>query len=415
MIHHLFSERDPNRHAAMKKPVARYYTMSNVLAMEHHFDAVINSLCLHIENRFAGTAKSFDISDWLGYCKYWLDPRPDAPCGAELMIPCIDSWDAIGAVAFSKAVGYLDKGCDFDGTLAQAYSLMRSFSNVSMLPWFGHYFMHMPYIQVPGLTTVVERSIHHLKERVAQNDASFHDPSQPDMLDKFLETKAAYPGIADETVVGWIMSLFLAGADSTTSALSSAMYHVLIDRAVWTRLRAELDEATTSCPPGRPVSYQQARTSPYLEAVVREALRIVPGVSMPLERDVPAGGFTFPSGGFVPQGVTLGVNPYIMARDSVYGSDAHEFRPERWLRGPGEPIEKYQERLSAMNAADFVFGGGARRCIGQNLALIQLHKLVATLVTRFDIELVNPEKEWTMRGAWFPHLSGMVVKASKRT
>ena len=210
------------------------------------------------------------------------------------------------------------------------------------------------------------------------------------------------------------MSLFLAGADSTTSALCSAMYHILRDRAVWARLRSELDEAALARLPGQPISHQQARASPYLEAVIREALRILPGVSMPLERDVPAGGFTLPSGGFVPKGVTLGVNPYIMARDSVYGPDADDFRPDRWLPSPDEPIERYQERLAAMNAADFVFGGGARRCIGENLALIQLHKLVATLVMHFDIELVNPQREWKVQGAWFPHVSGIVVKASRR-
>lgn len=336
-------------------------------------------------------------------------------CTSGLMESSTDSWDAIGTVAFSKTVGYLDKGCDFDGTLARAYSLMRSFINASMLPWFGHYVFPIPYLQVPGLTTVLERSINRLKERVAQSDEYFRDPGQPDLLDKFLETKAVYPQTADETVVGWIMSLFLAGADSTTSALCSAMYHVVRDRAIWTRLRSELDEAAFSCPPGQPMSYQQARSSPYLEAVIRESLRILPGVSMPLERDVPTDGFTLPSGGFVPKGVTLGVNPYIMARDSAYGPDADEFRPERWLQGPDEAIERYQERLSAMNAADFVFGGGARRCIGENLALIQLHKLVATLVTQFDIELVNPQKEWSVQGAWFPHLSGIEVKASKRT
>lgn len=44
--------------------------MSNILAMEPHFDSVINTLCFQIENRFARTAKSFDLSDWLGFCEF---------------------------------------------------------------------------------------------------------------------------------------------------------------------------------------------------------------------------------------------------------------------------------------------------------------------------------------------------------
>ena len=67
--------------------------------------------------------------------------------------------------------------------------------------------------------------------------------------------------------------------------------------------------------------------------LVPEALRMLPGVSLPLERYVPEGGCPFQNGESVPQGAIVGVNPYLVRRHkSVWGADAGKFHPERWLK-----------------------------------------------------------------------------------
>ena len=51
----------------------------------------------------------------------------------------------------------------------------------------------------------------------------------------------------------------------------------------------------------------------------------------------------------------------------------------------GESETAYQERLRAMNAANLAFGGGARMCTGSHIAMLEVYKMVATLMSRFEI------------------------------
>lgn len=155
---------------------------------------------------------------------------------------------------------------------------------------------------------------------------------------------------------------------------------------------------------------------PDLEAVVRESMRMHPGVCMLLERYVPSSGLTLPDGSFVPPNTAVGINPYVAGRhESVWGEDADDFRPERWLRRPGDSEEDYLRRLRLFNACDLTFGGGSRVCIGRNLAYMEIYKVVATLVGRYEIELVDPTREWEVTGSWFPRQKGLICYLKKRT
>ena len=76
---------------------------------------------------------------------------------------------------------------------------------------------------------------------------------------------------------------------------------------------------------------------------MKEAMRCHPGVSYPLERVVPAGGAEF-CGVHIKEGTVVGINPAVIHRDrTIFGDDADEFRPERWL-GPDEERIKYMDR-----------------------------------------------------------------------
>ncbi len=144
-------------------------------------------------------------------------------------------------------------------------------------------------------------------------------------------------------------------------------------------------------------------------------MRLHPAVCMPLERYVPAAGLTLPDGSFVPPGAAVGMNPYIIGRNQkLWGDDAEEFRPERWLRAAGEGETAYQDRLRAMKAAELAFGAGARMCTGRHLAMLEVYKMTATLVSRFDIELADPAREWNVVGIWFARQTGLLCRLKRR-
>jgi cytochrome P450 len=77
----------------------------------------------------------------------------------------------------------------------------------------------------------------------------------------------------------------------------------------------------------------------YRQAVIKETLRLHPAVAAPLERVVPPEGATV-GGHYLQAGTIVGMNPWVIHRDTtIYGADAEEFRPERWLDSPEEQLK----------------------------------------------------------------------------
>lgn len=207
-----------------------------------------------------------------------------------------------------------------------------------------------------------------------------------------------------------------AGADTTAAALRAIFYLSLKHPRVWTRLQEAVLAAPFAQPETLhlPAPYAQTRAIPYLEAVIRETLRLVPGEMFPQERVVPAGGLTLPDGQFVPQGTVIGFTSYVMHRNkAVWGEDAEEFRPERFLREEDESEGAFAERMRKYNDCDLSFGAGSRKCIGMNLGLMEVYKAVATLVALFEFELSTTE-EWSLKAYLFPRATGIICRIRKR-
>lgn len=330
-----------------------------------------------------------------------------------------DTWDVVGNATFSQPIGYLEHGYDFDNTLSIANVAMDYFTLVGQMPILDHWLDKNPVCRIgpASFGTVANISIQHFMDRVQNKDTDYHDPSKPDFLDKFIEAKEKFPDVVDDAqIISYLMINLIAGADTTGITINAALYFSLKHPHVWERLRTEIpaDDHTTG---NTVISYKSARQFPYLDAVVREAMRCHPAVAMLLERYVPEGGLALPDGSLVPAGSIVGLNPYIVGRNtSVWGEDAEEFRPERWLRDEKlETEDAFQERLLSMNKADLSFGGGSRICIGKHLGMVEVYKVIATLVSRYDIQLAHPEKDWTTHNSFFVRQEGIEVKLTRRS
>ena len=238
------------------------------------------------------------------------------------------------------------------------------------------------------------------------------DEAQKDYLDFFMEKLGSADWINDQQVVGWLMVNMMAGSDTTAITLRAIFYYVLKSRNVYRRLQQELDAARLTLP----ISYKSAANLPYLNAVILEACRIHPGVGLPLERIVPEEGLTLPDGRFIPAGTIVGMNAWVVHGDrNVFGQDADSFRPERWLREEGESEEEFKMRLKNMKDADLTFGAGNRVCLGKNVSMLEIYKIVATLLLKYEMEFVDPKKEWQVQNSWFVRQSGIDVNLKKRS
>ncbi|KAI6783989.1 uncharacterized protein J7T54_004535 [Emericellopsis cladophorae] len=341
-----------------------------VLTVEPLVDKVIDQLLEHLEERFVKTAKTCDLGEWIAFC----------------------TWDMVGAASFSEDFGYMAQGKDHDGTISTEDKAFDYFAAIGQVPILDYCLDKNPIKRIgpPNLGNATRVAIEHIAARTQGNDRNF-DPKTPGYLQRFMEVKETYPDIVDDgMVMNYVFINLLAGSDTTALTIRAVMYYVLKHPDVYRKLKSELGKLEL----GRIAQYSEAKALPYLDACVREAIRVHPGVSMMLERYAPAEGLTLPDGRYIPPFTKVGMNPFIINRNPcIWGNDPDTFRPERWLQQDDESGSAFAERTKLFNAADFSFGAGSRMCLGRHLALLQTYKIVAALVGRYDIRLTNPERE----------------------
>ncbi len=291
-------------------------------------------------------------------------------------------------------------------------------SIVGQVPYLHRFLFGNPVVAylatfIPSLALL--NSSRYIVDFTAQQLARYQNPSKEsnvpdcqDMLSRFKRFKDGDMVMSDSELLSHASGNVLAGSDTTAASLRSIFYYLCRTPSAHAALLAEIDAADARGALSDPITFAEAQGLPYLQAVIKEALRMHPAVGLLLERVVPAGGFTLPNGVHLSAGTVIGMNPWVAARDeTVYGSDAGTFRPERW-------VEQGEEKLKAMERNFLAFGSGTRTCLGKNVSLLEMSKLVPQVLRRFGFELTNPEREWVMQDYWFVQQKGLICKVKRR-
>jgi cytochrome P450 len=133
-----------------------------------------------------------------------------------------------------------------------------------------------------------------------------------------------------------------AGSDTTSCALQGFFYHMAAHPSVRKRVREEIEQAQQDglCQ-DRVVSYGDAQKLTLLQACIKETLRIFSPVPMTLPRTAPRGGITI-GDRYFPGGTVLSVNPWVIHHSKeIWGADAREFAPDRWLQANSSEMDKF--------------------------------------------------------------------------
>jgi len=253
----------------------------------------------------------------------------------------------------------------------------------------------------------------------------------------------------------------VAGTDSVAVALRMALVYILTSPRVYNKLMAEIDASyaktnatpTMSMPPSPAASADSddesdsesesesddddsdsdsdddsdadseastpasnsdiirnaaAKNMPYLQAVIREAVRVFPSQTPLLNKTVPEGGDTV-AGYALPAGTQVGMDGWgILRAKQHWGDDADVFRPERWIEAASPEADPGQlEDMSSCLEA--LFGYGRFRCMGRSVAFMQMSKALPELLRRYDFTIIEPTRPvekmhsaafWMMAGLW---------------
>jgi cytochrome P450 len=184
-------------------------------------------------------------------------------------------------------------------------------------------------------------------------------------VDEDTGTRMSPQDVEDE-----VLTLLLAGHETTTNALSWTFAQLAANPVARERLVAEVDAAYG--PGGRPTPLELAQL-PWTSACLDESMRLYPPAWLVLRHTDRA---TTIGATAVPAGSTLMVTPYVTQRVPALWPDADRYRPERFLPG-GSAYPVRRRPLSAY----LPFGGGPRICIGEHFALLEA-RIVLAVVTR---------------------------------
>lgn len=161
----------------------------------------------------------------------------------------------------------------------------------------------------------------------------------------------------------------MAGSDSTATAVRCIFFYIMTNPTIYRKLQAEIDEADRKGTISKPIKNAEAKTLPYLQACIKEGLRMWPPLTGLMTKLVPPGGDTL-NGMFIPGGTKIGYSAWATHhRKETFGEDSYMYRPERWLEATGDRL-RYME-----NSNELVFGSGRYKCLGNPIAFVELNKV----------------------------------------
>jgi benzoate 4-monooxygenase len=364
----LFNTRDRHEHTRKRKTVSHTFSAKSVGQFEQYMHQNLVELQRQwdrrCEEKEEGGWYQMDALHWFNYLAF----------------------DVIGDLAFGAPFGMLRKGRDEaevagrDGVIrhAPAIEVLNRRGEVSgTIGCFPAMKPYAKYLPDPFFSQGMKAIENLAGIAIARVNARLEKPSdRVDLLARLMEGRDETGNkLGREELTAEALTQLIAGSDTTSNTSCALLYHCLEHSEVVEKLQKELDDAL----PDIDVvpTYAQVKDLPYVDAVIKETMRIHSTSSLGLPRLIPPGPGITLLGHHFPQGTVLSVPAYTIHHSTeIWGDDADEFRPERW-----ESVTEKQK------AAFIPFSYGPRACVGRNVAEMELALIVGTVFRRYEFEL----------------------------
>ncbi len=257
------------------------YSTSNLLALEKHID-VSFSLLLDWMDKFAALGEAMDLDKFFTFT----------------------AADITGELLFSKPFGFISKGYDINKTLARSHKIIGLGTVGGYYPWLNRLLAN-PFVTWTGILPfklIYTTAINAIAEREKNPNARF------DILTHWFkahaEGKVTMRDIQAQATLGVV-----GGTDAMSTGLQSFVYHMIRHPTAWQRCQDEIQEsqARGKCT-DQVISFADAQDLPYLQACIKESLRLFGPLGTGLPRVAPEGGTRLGDRIF-PKGTVLAIHP----------------------------------------------------------------------------------------------------------
>ncbi|KAI3337515.1 cytochrome P450 [Xylariaceae sp. AK1471] len=347
------TERDPQRHANMRRLLANAFSMTSLTEQEELVRGTIDRFIEVFKTKTVEHGQVFDVTK-----------------GYERM-----TFDIIGDLAFGETFGALESETPHPWVESLLSSLNKGALNETSkrFPAVAKIAMFVFHKQISKLFEAAAQNAEYAIKAVEKRVQK--ETNRKDFFTRILEQRDnERHKVSDLELAAHAWDFVAAGSETTATAMSTVTFYVLRNPDIMAKLKAEVRGAFTTA---SAINNATATPLRYLDAVCREAMRMYPPLPFALPRLVPKGGDTI-DGQWVPGGTAVSIMPTAASLDLANFSDPYCFKPERWLE-----VDKSKDALEASQP----FSLGARGCIGVNLAWMELRITLALVFWTFDLEL----------------------------
>ena len=330
----------------------------------------------HVKNYFPALVKVTER-----FARRWrraADARATIDLQADLMRYTVD---VTAGLAFGADINTIES--DRDVIQQHLDKVLPSLFRRLMAP-----FEYWRYVKLPAdralarhleeLHKAVDGFIAAARKRMQEEPARRAEPTN--LIEAMIAARDSEgSGVTDSDVAGNVLTMLLAGEDTTANTLAWMIWLLSRNPAALERARSEVHSVLGA--ERMPSRYDELGSLPFVEACANETMRlkpVAPIIILEAIRDMVVGGVEIPAGQLV---MCLMRPPAV---DEKYFPDPQKFDPARWL----EPTAK---SASSAKRVAMPFGAGPRLCPGRYLAMLEMKMVIAMLLAGFELESVGTE------------------------
>ncbi|KAF2867458.1 cytochrome P450 [Massariosphaeria phaeospora] len=352
------SERDPAVHGAMRRMLAAAFSARALRGQEELVTGVVDRFVRVVGEKGGKGSQGVNVSRWF-----------------EMV-----SFDVTGEMAFGESFGSVEAGKPhfWASLILDHLYFITLVDNLSRLPFVAMLVKALVPSSLATWNQNSEFSRKQVERRLANQNA------RNDFV-TILAQKVQNGEVDKEEMTAHVSTLAIAGGETVSTFLAATTF-CLLKRPATLKLLSE--EIRAAFPSYDAINAMKAQQLPYLQAVINEGLRMYPPGAQ---------GFPRISTGFelhsrhIPAGTEVYTSGWTITHDPSYWKDPMAFLPERWLDPESRDVKE----------ASQPFLLGPRGCLGQNFADMEMNLILAKLLWRYDLELVNKDVDWLGEGKVF--------------